>query len=178
VKRVLALVFVLGLTASSAKADAGCNVVFGSDWAFAVSTPARWMSLCQSGKDRGAALAVWPQGTLLAYAPAVMSVTVTDKNRPSLALFAADEQQRLRSTKPKVTVRFEPGLSVNGRPALVFRVNDARTHQLIAYVEGPTRFFVVKISAGTTQSLQQSRAAFQTMLNSFTPMRAVLPQAK
>jgi len=178
VTRLLAVVFVLGLTASSANADAGCGVVFGSDWAFAVSTPARWLSVCQSGKAAGAALALWPEGTLLAHAPAVMSVKVTDKNRRSLALFAADEQQRLRASKPKATVRFEPGLSVNGRPALVFRVNDPRTHQLIAYVEGPTRFFVIAISAGTPKSLQESRGAFQTMLNSFMPMRAVVSQAK
>jgi hypothetical protein len=178
VKRLLALVFVLGLTASSAKADTGCGVVFGSDWAFAVSAPARWQSLCQSGRADGAALALWPDGTLLPHAPAVMSVMVTDKNRRSLARFAADEQQWLRSRKPKVAIRFEPGLAVNGGPALVFRVNDARTHQLIAYVEGPTRFFVVAISAKTTQSLQESRGAYQTMLNSFMPMRAVIQQGK
>jgi hypothetical protein len=178
VKRLLALVFVLGLTAGAANADAGCGVVLGSDWAFAVATPARWQSLCQSGKPGGAALALWPQGTLLPHAPAVMSVVVNDKNRRSLARFAADEQQWLRSRKPKIAVRFEPGLAVNGSPALVFRVTDARTHQLIAYVEGPTRFFVVAISAKTTQSLQESRVAFQTMLNSFVPMRAVVQPSK
>jgi len=178
VKRLLALVFALVLAGSLAKADAGCGVVFGSDWAFTVSAPVRWQSTCQQGKAGGAALALWPQGTLLAYAPAVMSVVVNDKNRRSLARFAADEQQWLRSRKPKITVRFEPGLAVNVLPALVFRVNDARTHQLIAYVEGPTRFFVVAISAKTTQSLQESRGTFQTMLNSFTPMRAVVQPVK
>ena len=55
---------------------------------------ARWAAQCYAGRAAGAALALWPQGTTLADAPAVMSVTVNEKNRRSLALFAADEQQR------------------------------------------------------------------------------------
>ena len=170
-KRLLVLVFALFVAASGAHAIAGCGLVFGSDWAFAFSTPARWAAQCYAGRAAGAALALWPQGTTLADAPAVMSVTVNEKNRRSLALFAADEQQRFRSGKPNLAVRFEPGMSVGGRAALVFRATDRQVHDLIAYVEGPTRFFVVVISARNADALKEQKGAFQSLLNSFVPMK-------
>jgi len=83
-KRLLVLAFALWLTASWAKADAGCGIVFGSDWAFSFSAPARWAAQCHAEKPAGAAVALWPQGTTIADAPAVMSVTVNDKNPRSL----------------------------------------------------------------------------------------------
>jgi hypothetical protein len=157
-------------------ADAGCGIVFGGDWAFAFSTPARWVSQCHAEKAVGAALALWPQGTTFAQAPAVMSVTVNEKHRQSLALFAAGDQQRRRSDTPNVTVRFEPGMSVGGRTgALVFRASGDRTHEFIAYVEGPTRFFVVAVSARHARSLDESKGALQSLLNSFVPMKVTTP---
>jgi hypothetical protein len=174
-KRLLVLGFVLGV-AGWANADAGCGIVFGSDWAFAFSTPVRWTSQCRAGQAGGAALALWPQGATFADAPAMMSVTVNDKHRQSLALFAADEQQRLRSTTPNVAVRFEPGMSVGGSAAaLVFRASGDRNHELIAYVEGPTRFFVIAVSARNARSLDESKGAFQSLLNSFVPMKVTSP---
>jgi hypothetical protein len=178
-KRRLALAFALWLTASWANADAGCGIVFGSDWAFSFSAPARWAAQCHAEKPAGAAVALWPQGTTIADAPAVMSVTVNDKSPRSLALFAADDQQRFRSGKPNVTVRFEPGMSVgSGATALAFRVADDRNHELIAYLEGPTRFFVVVLSARNEKSLEEYRAAFKSLLNSFVPMKLTSPAAK
>jgi len=174
-KRLPVLASVLCVTAW-AHADAGCGIVFGSGWAFAFSTPARWVAQCHAEKSVGAALALWPQGTTFAGSPAMMSVTVNDKHRPSLALFAADEQQRFRSDKPNVTVRFEPGMSVGGgAAALVFRATGDRNHELIAYVEGPTRFFVVVVTARNARSLDESKGAFQSLLNSFVPMKVASP---
>ena len=175
-KRLLVLVFVLLVTASWANADAACGLVFGNDWAFAFSTPARWVSQCHAEKAVGATLVLWPQGTTFVEAPAVMSVAVNEKHQQSLALFAAGQQQRLRSDIPNVTVRFEPGMSVGGRTgALVFRVSGDRNHQLIAYVEGPTRFFVVAVSTRNARSLDESKGAFQALLNSFVPMKVTSP---
>jgi hypothetical protein len=162
------------MAASRANADAGCGIVFGSDWAFAFSAPARWVTQCHGEKSVNAALALWPQGTTFAAAPAVMYVTVNEKNPRSLVLFAADGQQRLRSGGPNVTVRFEPGLSVGGgAAALAFRVTGDRNHELVAYLEGSTRFFVVVMSARKAESLDEHKAAFQALLKSFVPMRVI-----
>jgi hypothetical protein len=169
-KRLLVVLFALCLAASVANADAGCGLIFGSDWAFAFSAPARWVTQCRA-EQAGAAVTLWPQGTLTAAAPAMMYVTVNAKNGLSLALFAADAQQRLRSGKPNLAVRFVPGMSVAGRAALVFRETDARNHELVAYVEGPTRFFVVAISARNAKALEDNQGAFKTLLASFVPMK-------
>jgi hypothetical protein len=173
--RVRLLVFGLWAVAYSARTEAACGMVFGADWAIAFSAPARWDSLCNTEKTAGAggaALTLWPQGTTVGDAPAVMYVTVNEKNRRSLAVFAADEQQRFRSDKPNVVVRFEPAMSAGGSaPKVVFRATDARNQQLIAYVEGPTRFFVVVMSARSAQALEEHQSALPSLLNSFVAMK-------
>ena len=175
-KRTLVILFVLCVTAAWAKADGGCGLVFGGDWAFAFSTPSRWVSQCRAEKSADVAL-LWPLGTTFGDAPAVMRVSVNEKRRHSLALFAADDQQRFRSEKPDATVRFEPGMSVSGgAAALVFRATEGRNDELIAYVEGPTRFFVVAISARRAHSLDEYKGAFQSLLNSFVPMKVTAPK--
>jgi|SRR5690242_11953643 hypothetical protein len=178
-KRIAVLGLVAGMFAAAANAEPGCGILFGSDWAFSFSTPVRWVSRCRAETPADTALALWPQGTTLSEAPAVMSIAVKDKKPRSLALFAADEQQRLRSDKPNLAVRFEPGMSVGGSAAaLVFRATDDRNHELIAYLEGPTRFFVVVLSARSTDSLRDSRGAFQSLLNSFVAMKVTSAPAK
>lgn len=171
-KWLLVVLLALPVTAGRAEAEAGCGIVFGNDWAFAFSAPAQWAAQCRTETTAGAALRLWPRETTFADAPVSMTVTVREKNPRSLALFAADEQQRFRSGKPNVTVRFEPGFPVGGGAAgLVFRATDERNHEFIAYLEGPTRFFVVVMSARTAESLEAHRADFKSLLNSFVPMK-------
>jgi hypothetical protein len=177
-KWMLAALLALSVTAGRADAQSGCGIVFGSDWAFAFSSPARWVAQCRGERAGGAALELWPRDTTSADAPAVISVTVRDKNPRSLALFAADDQQRFRSDKPNVTVRFEPGIPVGGGgSALVFRATDERNHKFIAYLEGPTRFFVVVMSARTAESLDAHRGDFKSLVNSFVPMKVTSPRS-
>ncbi len=171
-RRVLVLACALCLISARASADAGCGVIVGTDWALTFSTPARWVSQCRPEKNGGAAVALWPQGTTPADAPAGISVTVNSKNSRSLPVFAADEQQRFRSDKPNITVRFEPAMSGgDGAHKVVFRATDTRNHHLIAYVEGPTRFFVVEMSARNTNSLDEYQGAFKELLDSIVPMK-------
>jgi len=66
-------------------------------------------------------------------------------------------------------------MSVAGAAALVFRASGDRNHELIAYVDGPTRFFVIAISARNARSLDESKGAFQSLLNSFVPMKVTSP---
>jgi hypothetical protein len=106
-----------------------------------------------------------------------MYVTVSEKNLPSLTAFATDEQRRFRSEAPNVTVRSEPPLSIGGgATALVFRLSGdpGQNHELIAYIEGPTKFFIVAISARSAESLNEHQAAFQSLLKSFVPMTATV----
>jgi hypothetical protein len=178
-KWMLGVLLALSVTAVRADAESGCGIVFGNDWAFAFSAPAHWTAQCRAEKSTDPALALWPRETTFADAPAAISVTVREKNPRSLALFAADDQQRFRSDKPNLTVRFEPGMPVGGgATALVFRATDERNHKFIAYLEGPTRFFVVVMSARTSESLDAHRGDFKALLNSFVPMKVTSTPAK
>lgn len=167
------------MTTGWARAESDCGIIYGADWAFGFEAPARWTSLCRAENRVGAALALWPEGTTFADAPAVMYVTVNERNPPSLRAFAADEQRRFRSDVPDLTVRREPRMPVGGRAAaLVFRLtgDPGQNHELIAYVDGPTKFFIVVISARNAQSLERYQDAFQFLLKSFVPMRAKTAQ--
>jgi len=172
----LATVFASVLVAivSVAHAQSGCAIVYGDNWAFLFATPERWVSQCRAERQTGAALALWPDGTTFADAPAVMYVTVNGKEDPSLEAFAAAEQQRFRAIAPKVKVMpAGPMVAANGKRALVVRLSGdlGQNHELVAYTEGPTAYFIVVLSARNPQALEEHRPAFQALLQSFSPMK-------
>ncbi len=172
----LATVFasVLVTIVSVAHAQSGCAIVYGDNWAFLFATPERWVSQCRAERQTGAALALWPDGTTFADAPAVMYVTVNGKEDPSLEAFAAAEQQRFRAIAPKVKVMpAGPMVAANGKRALVVRLSGdlGQNHELVAYTEGPTAYFIVVLSARNPQALEEHRPAFQALLQSFSPMK-------
>ncbi len=165
---------VLVTIVSVAHAQSGCAIVYGDNWAFLFATPERWVSQCRAERQTGAALALWPDGTTFADAPAVMYVTVNGKEDPSLEAFAAAEQQRFRAIAPKVKVMpAGPMVAANGKRALVVRLSGdlGQNHELVAYTEGPTAYFIVVLSARNPQALEEHRPAFQALLQSFSPMK-------
>ncbi|PYM30942.1 MAG: hypothetical protein DMD80_01475 [Candidatus Rokuibacteriota bacterium] len=165
---------VLVAIVSVAHAQSGCAIVYGDNWAFLFATPERWVSQCRAERQTGAALALWPDGTTFADAPAVMYVTVNGKEDPSLEAFAAAEQQRFRAIAPKVKVMpAGPMVAANGKRALVVRLSGdlGQNHELVAYTEGPTAYFIVVLSARNPQALEEHRPAFQALLQSFSPMK-------
>ena len=164
---------VLVTIVSVAHAQSGCAIVYGDNWAFLFATPERWVSQCRAERQTGAALALWPDGTTFADAPAVMYVTVNGKEDPSLEAFAAAEQQRFRAIAPKVKVMpAGPMVAANGKRALVVRLSGdlGQNHELVAYTEGPTAYFIVVLSARNPQALEEHRPAFQALLQSFAAM--------
>src|SRR5947207_13676671 len=160
--------------ASLAYAQTGCAIVYGDNWAFLFATPERWVSLCRAERQTGAALTLWPEGSTFADAPAVMYVTVSGRGDPSLEAFAAAEQQRFRASAPKVKVTPAGPMAVaNGKRALVVRLSGdpGQNHELVAYTEGPTAFYIVDLSARNVQAIEEHRPAFQPLLQSFSPMK-------
>ncbi|HKN58560.1 MAG TPA: hypothetical protein VJV97_06890 [Gemmatimonadaceae bacterium] len=164
---------VLVAIVSVAHAQSGCAIVYGDNWAFLFATPERWVSKCRAERQTGAALALWPNGTTFADAPAVMYVTVSGKDEPSLEAFAAGEQQHFRATAPKAKVSpVEPMAVADGKRALVVRLSGdpGQNHELVAYTQGPTAYFIVVLSARSVKALEEYRPAFQALLQSFAPM--------
>jgi hypothetical protein len=157
-----------------AHAQTGCAIVYGKDWAFLFATPERWVSLCRAERQVDAALALWPEGTTFAEAPAVMYVTVSAKEEPSLEAFATVEQQRFRATAPKSKVTpVGPMAVADGKRALVVRLSGdpGQNHELVAYAEGPTAYFILVLSARSVKALEEYRPAFRALLQSFAPMK-------
>jgi hypothetical protein len=171
----IVLASVLIAIGTLAHAETGCAIVYGTDWAFLFATPEGWVALCRAERQTGAALALWPQGSTFADAPAVMYVTVNGKHDPSLEAFAAAEQQRFRATAPKVTVTpVGPMPVAHGKRALVVRLagDPGQNHELVAYTEGPTAYFILVMSARSVKALEEHQPAFQALLRSFAPMQA------
>lgn len=161
--------------ATPARSEPTCTLVYGKTWAFLVDVPEGWRAQCRAEQNLGAAIGIWPKDSTFADAPAVMYITVSTRNDPTLEAFAAGEQERFRASAPEVRfVAIEPGPRVGGRQALLFGVSgDAgRNIERVAYVEGPTAYFILVISERTAQDLERSQAAFDTLLRSFMPMEA------
>lgn len=161
--------------AAPARSEPTCTLIYGKTWAFVMDAPAGWLSRCRAERLMGAAVALWPEDSTFADAPAVMYITVSTRTDPTLEAFAAGEQARFRASAPEVRfVAIEPAPIVGGRQALLFGASGdpGRNEERIAYVEGPTAYFILVASARTAQDLERSRAAFDALLESFVPMES------
>jgi hypothetical protein len=169
----VALIFAI----STAHAQADCGIVYGKDWAFAFSTPTKWSSLCGAERLAGVPVAFWPVGSTFENSTAVMYVNVSTKDEPSLEKFVRFSQGQFRRQAPKVA--FAPLKPIEGIPQL--RVlhfsasgDPGGNVERLAYVEGPTAYFIVVLSARTPKALEQAQPAFRELLQSFAPMAATV----
>lgn len=108
-----------------------------------------------------------------------MYVTVSTKDYPTIEAFAADEQQRFRSNAPDLKVTAETSIHTGGgQDALVFHLagDPGRNHELVGYVDGPTKYYIVVISARSADLLKRYQPAFRFLLDSFVPMKARIDQ--
>ena len=87
------------------------------------------------------------------------------------------EQQHFRATAPKAKVSpVEPMAVADGKRALVVRLSGdpGQNHELVAYTQGPTAYFIVVLSARGVKALEEYRPAFQALLQSFAAMEQQL----
>jgi hypothetical protein len=170
---VLALIFVV----APAHAQSHCSIVYGKDWAFAFSTPARWSSLCGAERLVGAPVAFWPVGSTFADSAAVMYVNVSIKDERSLPEFVRSSQSLFRQQAPNVNfVPLQPIEATRNVRALHFSASGdpGGNVERLTYVEGPTAYFILVLSARTPQALEQAQPAFRELLQSFAPMAATV----
>ena len=165
-------------TVASAHAQSDCSIVYGKDWAFAFSTPAGWSSLCRAERLVGVPVAFWPVGSTFADSAVVMYVNVSTKVEPSLPDFVRSSQSLFRQKAPNVVfVPLEPIEATPKLRALHFSASGdpGGNVERITYVEGPTAYFVIVLSARTPKALEQAQPAFRQLLQSFIPMAATVP---
>jgi hypothetical protein len=177
--RLLSYYVALTFTIAAAHVQADCSIVYGKDWAFAFSTPAKWSSLCGAERLAGVPLALWPVDSTFENSAAVMYVNVSSKDEPSLEKFVAFSQSQFRRQAPKVA--FVPLKPIEGNPqlrALHFSASGdpGGNVERLAYVEGPTAYFILVLSARTPKALEQAQPAYINLLRSFSPMAATVPK--
>jgi hypothetical protein len=150
-----------------------CDRASGENWAFEARTPAMWPSKC--GKESpmpGTVVFMWPLGSRAEQALTFMYVTVSEKTFPTVQAYAEDEQQRYRRQVPSAQVR---ALAVSPqrteRQVMAFEVSllESARRELIAYVEGPSTYFIIVLTATTSKELELHRQAFLLYLASFSP---------
>lgn len=148
-----------------------CSIVYGKDWAFTSEIPERWSGACHTEAMAGTAMTLWPSAQRPDQADALIYVTVSARDLPSIGAFAADEQSRTREASPQSVVALDA--TVTRRDGIqVVSVSKAAggREELVAYVEGPTAYFVIVLTATSESALSARRPGFVKFLESFRPM--------
>ena len=135
-----------------ARSQAECSIVNGSDWAFAYATLEKWASLCRAEQQFGAPLALWPKESSFTDSPAVMYIDLSSKNQQSLMEFVCVSQSQFKAKAPHVVFLGQDSpVAASKLKAVHFSASGdpGANHERITYVEGPTAFFILVLSART-----------------------------
>jgi hypothetical protein len=170
--RLLSIFALIVFSITPSIASANCNLLYGDYWAFVFSTPANWSSLCRAEKKYGMALAIWPTGSSFEQAPAVMYVSVNQKEGKSLTEFNKWSLETFRKAKPQIVFKpltFEAKSKLN---AMHFSATGGPEGNFdrIAYIEGPSAYFMMILSAQSAEALDSALPAYRELFESFSPM--------
>jgi hypothetical protein len=167
------LLFALGLLACSS-ATWACGIVYGKDWAFLTETPTGWSSACHKQAMEGTAITLWRSDQKPDSADSLIYVTVSTKDLPTLHAFASDAIARFKSSAPSVRVSLlePPEASAKVKVELVgfSGAPPGDREELVAYIEGPTAYFIAVITAESAKSLAARRQDFLAFVSKFVPM--------
>lgn len=99
---------------------------------------------------------------------------VSTKVLQSLGAFSSDEQSRFKESSP--TSKISP-LEAEAHPAkikyevvAISAAPPGNREELVAYVEGPTVYFIVVMTADSHAAIERHRDTFMSYLRGFTPM--------
>jgi hypothetical protein len=168
----MSLLLMLSMLATPLPAeDQPCAIVDGSDWAIVSDAPEGWTVACGDDAMAGTAITMWPSGETSDKATALIYVAAFDKKNDTLDSFVAKDLAEFKSenSDPAALViddqidvsssirRVHIGSSTGGRD------------ELIDYIEGPTAFFIVVLTADSEAATKRHRAAFDSYIDSFSP---------
>ena len=166
---LLALVLLMGSTANWA-----CGIVYGKDWAFLTETPTGWSSACHKQAMEGTAITLWRTDQKLDLSDALIYVTVSTKDLPTLHAFATDAVARFKASAPtvRVSVLEQPEVSPKVSVEMVSfsGAPPGDREELVAYIEGPTAYFIAVITAESAKALTARRQDFLAFVSKFVPM--------
>lgn len=172
-RQVKSIAVALGLLLVST-ATYACRIVYGSDWAFVLEPPKGWEVVCGNQTLEGTAVTLWPANSGPQEAQSLIYVTVSQKDPTPLQAFANDEQTRYQAQQE--SVRVSP-LKLPFQKAkfavLAFQLSQKppARQELIAYIEGPTAYFILVLTSADNDELERHRKDFFTALKFFIPMK-------
>jgi hypothetical protein len=171
VNRIFGILFVV-LLAFPVQAIA-CGIVYGSNWGFISETPDGWAAACGNGAMSGTAVTLWPKEQNPSASDALIYVTVSDKGKETLDDFIAEDIKgfKAKALKARREVTVENILPSLSKARMVRFIDTAgKQYERVAYVEGPTAYFIVVLSADSQVHEQKYRPVFENYLAAFTPM--------
>jgi len=165
------------LPRAGAITDGTSALEFGDDPAdFTVHAPAGWVLDRRSGGGQGLRAVFYPTGGSWVKSQAVMYVkTVIRRDKESIGSFIGRETKDFVSTsKSKVSPR-APINTGAGKPAQVryFSGGNGANFESTAYVQEPSAFILIVLSAQTMKAHESSRAAFVELVRSYQLVAAV-----
>lgn len=171
--RLLPLFLAVGLGVGSSTAWA-CGIVYGKDWAFVADTPAGWSSACHKQAMEGTAITLWPAAQRPASSDSLIYVTVSAKELPTLHAFASDAIARFKASAPTVRVsELEPPTTspkVTVEMVAFSGAPPGTREELVAYIEGPTAYFIAVLTSESAPALASRRTDFLGFVSKFVPM--------
>ena len=169
--RALSRALLFFLLVGASLPAAACSIVYGSDWAFVSESPKGWDSACGDGAMDGTAITLWPAGHDSARSDALIYVTVSETDPSTLESFARDEQGRFKQSFPTSNVFVLDTPKNQKTNCILVRYEHASggREELVAYMDGPSAYYIIVLTAATVAELDKERSAFLGYVADFIP---------
>jgi hypothetical protein len=159
---------------SMATADAGCKIIYGKDWAFAITVPEKWESVCHAEKEIGVSFGAWQPGENWQNAHTRFYIAAGHKADLNLVEFADDSLKRFRMHSPDVIVTAydHPNLRVQKENIIIKKFNNDmyKNHEIVAYVKATNTYHIFVYSSKSKEGFDKYSASFVDFLSSYTPI--------
>lgn len=176
-RRTLHAVCLLALCALAAHAqdakpdadDKNTGLVYGKDYAFAVTAPAGWFFDSESGIQQGLHAVFYPAGSSWKESQAVMYVNAAAKT-DTLEKFVEGDVANFRKGSPRLKVTDEESPAVAGRQRVVakrFVEDQLGNFEAVAYVEESKVVVMLVLSARTQDEFDAALPAFRKLVSSY-----------
>jgi hypothetical protein len=168
----LIILCALAAHAQDAKADADdkqTGLVYGKDYAFAITAPAGWVLDTESGIQQGLHAVFYPTGSSWKASQAVMYVNAAAK-ADTLEKFVEGDVADFRKGSPRLKVTDEEPLAVAGKQRDVakrFVEDQLGNFESVAYVEESKVVITLVLSARTQGEFDAALPAFRKLVSSY-----------
>jgi hypothetical protein len=159
---------------SMATTDAGCKIIYGKDWAFAITVPEKWESVCHAEKEIGVSFGAWLPGDNWQNAHTRFYIVAGNKADLNLVDFAEDSLKRFRQHSPNViAVEYDhPNLRVKKENIIVKKFNNDmyKNHEIVSYVKAGSTYHIFVYSSKSKEGFDKYITSFVDFLSSYTPI--------